>query len=143
MSLCLQVRLLLFIYSLIVSKFTTYYSNVVAPPRPGSFCGVRIRSMFFVTAPLDFGLNFNFLSYDGSLTLCCAGDVDSVAEPQRVVDFVHGRHGVGFEAKPPPPCCMYSCEAKTQKSQLGRAFCVVAEALLGQLSEMPLSCTRA
>ena len=80
--------MLLAIYAYVVAKFTTYYSNVVAPQRPCSFCGVRIQHMYFVTAPLDFGINFNFLSYDGRLTLCCAGDPDAVREPQLVVDAV-------------------------------------------------------
>lgn len=80
------VRALVFLYELILSKFTIYISNVVVPQRPGQLCGVSIRNIYFTTAPLDWGLSFNFLSYNGQITLCCTADDSKVAQPQAVVD---------------------------------------------------------
>lgn len=81
--------MLTFIYSIVVDKCTTYFSNVVAPQRPATFCGVPIKSIFFVTSPLDFGINFNFISYNGYLLLCSAADSSCVPNAQLVVDKVH------------------------------------------------------
>lgn len=97
------VRLLVFIYTLVVSKFTTYFSNVVAPQRPGTFCTVPIRSIYFTTASLDFGTSFSFLSYNGDLTLCCAADALTVPEPQRLSAHVH--NALLCQVDDPPSNC--------------------------------------
>jgi len=85
----LGLRALVALYTLIIAKFTTYVSNVVAPPLPGSFCGVRIRRIFFGTAPLDFGISFSFLSYASQTTLCTTADAETVPNPQLMADCVH------------------------------------------------------
>ena len=50
---------------------------------------MRIKRIFFATAPLDFGANFNFLAYDGNITLCSAAYHAAVPKPQLLVDCVH------------------------------------------------------
>lgn len=61
----------------------------VCPPSARAFCGSRISRIFFATAPLDFGINFNFLSYDGAITLTSAAYRAAVPTPQVLVDCVH------------------------------------------------------
>lgn len=75
-------------YTFLVSKFTGYFSNVLAPQRPAAFCGIVIKSIYFVTAPLDFGINFNFLTYNGKLTLVSATDAKSIPNAQAVVNKI-------------------------------------------------------
>ena len=84
----LGLSVLLALYKVILAKFTTYVSNVVAPPLAGSLCGVRIKRIFFGTAPLDFGVSFSFLSYAGQCTLTCTSDAETVPSPQLMTDCV-------------------------------------------------------
>ncbi len=84
----LGLAVLLGLYRVILAKFTTYVSNVVAPPVAGSLCGVRIKRIFFGTAPLDFGVSFSFLSYAGQCTLTCSSDAATVPSPQLMADCV-------------------------------------------------------
>ena len=86
---CFGVGCVTAVYSYVLAKFTVYASNVVCPPSARAFCGSRIRSIFFATAPLDFGANFNFLSYDGVITLTSAAYRAAVPQPQILVDCVH------------------------------------------------------
>jgi len=83
------VWFLTLIYTFLVSKFTTYFSNIVAPQSARTFCGVEIKKIFFCTAPLDFGVSFNFLSFNGSLTLCVTTDTERVPKAKMVADEVH------------------------------------------------------
>ena len=82
------LRALVALYTHIIAKFTTYVSNVVAPPIPGAICGIRIRRIFFGTAPLDFGVSFSFLSYASQTTLFCTADAETVPSAQLMADCV-------------------------------------------------------
>ena len=76
------VRCLIALYTVIISKFTTYVSNVVAPPIKGAFCGATIKDIWFGTTPLDFGVSFSWLSYAGRNRLCCVADALTVPDPE-------------------------------------------------------------
>ena len=79
---------LIALYTIVLSKFTLYVSNVVAPAIQGAFCGVPIDSIWFGTTPLDFGVSFSFLSYAGYNRVCCVADGHTVPEPQVLTDMV-------------------------------------------------------
>ena len=65
---------------------STLYSRERPYPHHATPVAVPIRSIYFTTAPLDWGLSFNFLSYNGQVTLCCTSDDSKVAQPQAIVD---------------------------------------------------------
>jgi hypothetical protein len=84
----LGLQPLIALYTHVLSKFTTYVSNVVAPPVEGAFCGVPITKIYFGTTPLDFGVSFSFLSYAGSNTLTVVSDALVVPDPELMVSIV-------------------------------------------------------
>ena len=85
----LGLRSLIALYTIVLAKFTTYVSNVVAPPLTGAFCGARINDIWFGTTPLDFGVSFSFLSYAGRNRLCCVADALTVPDPEVISAMVH------------------------------------------------------
>ena len=87
----LGLGVLIGLYTHVLAKFTTYVSNVVAPPVTGALCGVPIAQIWFGTTPLDFGVSFSFLSYAGRNRLTCVSDLECVPNPELMVTLVRAK----------------------------------------------------
>ena len=58
-------------------------------PTPVSVGGVTVEALYGGAAPIDFGVGFTFLSYNGAVTCCCNADRATVPAPQAIMEHVH------------------------------------------------------
>ena len=66
----------------------TYISNVIVPCNDMSLCGRKVVQVYNCTSPFKLGTTFNILSYNDTITVCCASDKNHISDPHVLLNYI-------------------------------------------------------